>query len=163
MVGRHHQPDEPEFEQALGVADGQRSLVCCSPWGCKESDTTEWLNCTELIYYIIPYHIIPYHITSCIHIFFDVNHFLSLYWIFYNIPSVLCLLFWPWGMWDLGSLIRDRTYNPCIGRWSLNHWTTKKVPPKVLSSKSVNLLCMRPRWKFLIPNVRGLHCTLMGK
>ena len=44
MVGRHHQLDEQEFEQALGVGDGQRSLACCSPWGCKELDTTERLN-----------------------------------------------------------------------------------------------------------------------
>ena len=36
------------FEQALGVGDGQGSLACCSPWGCKESDTTERLNWTEL-------------------------------------------------------------------------------------------------------------------
>ena len=36
-----------EFEQALGVGDGQGSLVCWSPWGCKESDKTEWLNWTE--------------------------------------------------------------------------------------------------------------------
>ena len=33
-----------EFEQPLGVGDGQGSLVCCSPWGYKELDTTEWLN-----------------------------------------------------------------------------------------------------------------------
>ena len=33
-----------EFEQALGVGDGQGSLTCCSPWGRKESDTTERLN-----------------------------------------------------------------------------------------------------------------------
>ena len=33
-----------EFDQALGVGDGQGSLVCCSPWDCKESDTTEPLN-----------------------------------------------------------------------------------------------------------------------
>ena len=32
------------FEQALGVGEGQGSLACCSPWGCKESDTTERLN-----------------------------------------------------------------------------------------------------------------------
>ena len=38
-----------EFEQAPGVGDGQGSLVCCSPWGCKELDTIEWLNRTELI------------------------------------------------------------------------------------------------------------------
>ena len=33
-----------EFEQALGVGDGQGGLVCCSPWGRKESDRTEQLN-----------------------------------------------------------------------------------------------------------------------
>ena len=33
-----------EFEEALGVSDGQGSLVCCSPWGREESDTTERLN-----------------------------------------------------------------------------------------------------------------------
>ena len=33
-----------EFEQATGVDDGQGSLVYCSPWGCKELDTTERLN-----------------------------------------------------------------------------------------------------------------------
>ena len=44
MVGWHHQLDGREFEQALGVGDGQGSLGCCSPWGCKESDMTEQLN-----------------------------------------------------------------------------------------------------------------------
>ena len=44
MVGWHHQLDGHEFEQAPGVGDGQRSLVCFSPWGCKDSDTTELLN-----------------------------------------------------------------------------------------------------------------------
>ena len=44
MVGWHHQLNGHEFEQAPGVSNGQRSLVCCSPWGCNESDTTEQLN-----------------------------------------------------------------------------------------------------------------------
>ena len=44
----HHQLDGHEFEQAPGVDDGQGTLECCSPWGHKESDTTEWLNRTEL-------------------------------------------------------------------------------------------------------------------
>ena len=44
MIERHHQLDGHEFEQALGVGDGQGSLVCCSPWSCKESDKTERLN-----------------------------------------------------------------------------------------------------------------------
>ena len=44
MVGWHHRLDGHEFEQALGVGDGHRSLACCSLWGCKELDTTERLN-----------------------------------------------------------------------------------------------------------------------
>ena len=48
MVGWHHRLNGHEFEQALGVVDGQGSLACCSPWGRKESDTTERLNWTEL-------------------------------------------------------------------------------------------------------------------
>ena len=44
MIGWHHRLDGHEFEQALGVVDGQRSLACCSPWGHKESDTIDQLN-----------------------------------------------------------------------------------------------------------------------
>jgi hypothetical protein len=44
MVGCHHQLDGHEFEQAPGDGEGQKILVCCSPWGRKESDTTEQLN-----------------------------------------------------------------------------------------------------------------------
>jgi len=44
MVGGHHQLNGHEFEQASEVGDGQGSLVCCSPWGLKEADTTEQLN-----------------------------------------------------------------------------------------------------------------------
>ena len=44
MVGWHHQLDGHEFEQTLGDGKGQGSLVCCSPWGRKESDITEQLN-----------------------------------------------------------------------------------------------------------------------
>ena len=53
MVGWHHQLNGHEFEQTLGDGEGQGSLACCSPWGHKESDTTEQLNnnlifrCTE--------------------------------------------------------------------------------------------------------------------
>ena len=43
-VGRHHQLDEHEFEQTLGDRGDQGSLVFCSPWGHKESHTTEQLN-----------------------------------------------------------------------------------------------------------------------
>ena len=47
MVGWHHWLNGHEFEQAPGVGDEQGSVVCCSPWGRKESDTTEQLNWTE--------------------------------------------------------------------------------------------------------------------
>ena len=47
MVGWHHWLNGHEFEWAPGVGDGQQSLACCSPWGQKQSDTTEWLNWTE--------------------------------------------------------------------------------------------------------------------
>ena len=48
MAGWHHWLDERESEWTLGVGDGQGALACCNSWGCKESDTTEWLNWTEL-------------------------------------------------------------------------------------------------------------------
>ena len=41
MVGWHHRLNGHEFEQAPGGGEGHRSLACCNPWGCKESDTTE--------------------------------------------------------------------------------------------------------------------------
>ena len=44
MVGKQHLLNAHEFEQALGVGDGQGNLVCCSPRGRKESDMTEQLN-----------------------------------------------------------------------------------------------------------------------
>ena len=48
MVGWHHQLDGHGFGLTLGVGDGQGHLACCGSWGHKESDTTEWLNWTEL-------------------------------------------------------------------------------------------------------------------
>ena len=44
MVGWYHQLNGDEFEQTLGVGDGQGGLTCCGPWGHKESDMTEQLN-----------------------------------------------------------------------------------------------------------------------
>ena len=47
MVGWHHWLNGHEFGWTPGVGNGQEGLVCCSPWGCKESDMTEWMNWTE--------------------------------------------------------------------------------------------------------------------
>ena len=67
--------------------------------------------------------------------FFNADHFKSLYWICYNVASVLCFWFFghkacvisaPW-------LEIEPAFIPCIGRWSLNHWTSRKVPsPTIL-------------------------------
>ena len=47
MVGLHHRLNGYEFEQTLWDGGGQGSLECCSPWSCKELDTTEQLNNTR--------------------------------------------------------------------------------------------------------------------
>ena len=50
MAGWHHRLNGHETEWTLGVGDGQGGLACWDSWGCKKSDTTEWLNWTELKY-----------------------------------------------------------------------------------------------------------------
>ena len=56
MAGWHHQLNGHEFGQTPGVGDGQGGLTCCSPWSCKELDTTDLLNWTELnIFYLMCY------------------------------------------------------------------------------------------------------------
>ena len=54
MVGWHHWLNAHGFEWTLGIGNGQGGLACCGSWCRKESDTTEWVNWTELIllYYI---------------------------------------------------------------------------------------------------------------
>ena len=55
MVGWHHWLNGHGFVWTPGVGDGQGGLACCGSWGCKKSDTAEWLNWTELnwIFYCI--------------------------------------------------------------------------------------------------------------
>ena len=52
MVGLHHRFNGQEFEQTLGVGDGQGSLMCCSLWGLKESQLRYWADCIN--FYICP-------------------------------------------------------------------------------------------------------------
>ena len=49
MVGWHHQLNGHELEQTPGDSEGQGTLECCSPWGHKESDTTQRLNNKSLL------------------------------------------------------------------------------------------------------------------
>ena len=54
MAGRHHWLNGRESEWTPGVGDGQGGLVCCDSWGCKESDTTEWLIWSEAFESLYP-------------------------------------------------------------------------------------------------------------
>ena len=63
------------------------------------------------------------------------------------------LFFWPGGMWDLGYLSRDQTRTPCIGRWSLNHWTSREVP--ILGDSSLYLMSLGNPSLTLIINSRA--------
>ena len=50
MAGWHHRLSGHEFEQAAGDGDGQGSLACCSPWGHKKLDITEWLKWKSILH-----------------------------------------------------------------------------------------------------------------
>ena len=75
VVGWHHRLNGNEFEQAPGVGDGQGSLACYSPWGLKESDTTEQLNWTEIP--VIFFHIFLSWSYCNAYLFFESCYFLS--------------------------------------------------------------------------------------
>ena len=82
IVGWHHRQDGHESEYALGVGDGQGNLVCWSPEGRRESDTTEWLNCTESL---IMWHFVGFKISflnslDILHISVFFSFFVSDFW-----------------------------------------------------------------------------------
>jgi len=54
MAGWHHRLDGHESEWTPGTGDGQGGLACCDSWGCKELDTTERLNWTDILHYFSP-------------------------------------------------------------------------------------------------------------
>ena len=58
MVSQYHQLNKQEFEQILGDSEGQKSLAHYSPWGCKESDTTQGLNKMKDVNTPIPKHFV---------------------------------------------------------------------------------------------------------
>ena len=76
MVGWHRQLNRHEFEQSLGVGDGQGSLACCSPWGRKELDTTEQMNWTDWMpytYLAAPTSLSPVVTTSSLYLWVSVS------------------------------------------------------------------------------------------
>ena len=103
MAGWHHRLDGREFEWTPGDGDGQGGLACCDSWGCKELDTTEWLNWTELNWdhiYSLSHPVSPFLFTARIlkkivnlqcfyllnpHSFFWKVHGRCIYWLKYYI------------------------------------------------------------------------------
>ena len=83
MVRRHHQCNEDELGKTLGDGDGQGGLVCCSPWGRKESDSTGRLNNnSSFIVYLTLY----------------------IYYILYNIINILWYgIYWGLSWWLSGK------------------------------------------------------------
>ena len=59
MLGWHHQLNGHEFEQALGDSEGQRRLVCCSPWNGKKLDMTEQLNNNNALQFLSVLSMLP--------------------------------------------------------------------------------------------------------
>ena len=90
MVGWHHQLNGHDFEQAPGGSEGQGSLACCSPWGRKESNTTEQVNKNWILCY-----------NKCS---------LVLLWVcMYNIYLGSCFVFFPvyiqeWNCWIMKNV-----------------------------------------------------------
>ena len=95
MVGWHHRHSGHGFEWTLGIGDGQRGLACFSSWGRKESDTTEWLNWTELI--VFNFSLICFiqcslhYLVPEIHFFMSLNVYLCLV-CFSFMPTISLLL-----------------------------------------------------------------------
>ena len=101
MVRWHHGLSGREFEPPLGIGDGQGGLVCCSPWGRKEWDMTEWLNWTELNWKFL---------------------LLSIFGFIFFFLAVL------WGMQDPSSLTRNQNCAPEVEKQTPNPWTTREFP-----------------------------------
>ena len=91
-----------EFEQAPGVGDRQGSLVCCSPWGCKESEMTEQLNWTDWLQSSLSQNWIC-HLPSLCHVLPTKTLF---YWIAMFIQSLV---------------FADHTSHPVFGTYVLLH------------------------------------------
>ena len=126
MVGWHRQLDGREFEQAPGADDRQGILVCCSPWGCKELDPTEWLNlthkCSKIVFFIL-HHAFPYvNIKNCLikawvktHLYFILFILFSLHLHFISLtqhnPELLTTLaiILRWPPFPLVFMINKRT------------------------------------------------------
>ena len=122
-----------EFEQNLGDSEGQRSLVCCNPWGCNESDMTQPLNNNNSKTIHPPFKLI----NGCAGSSLQRSGFLQLSSTgsrVSRLQQLQCTGFvtpQPVG----SSWTKNRTYVPCTGQ-TFNHWTTREVPYSSLQSQA---------------------------
>ena len=77
------------------------------------------------------------------------------------------LVFWPQGMWDLSSPTRDWTLTHCIGRWSLNYWTTREFPWSSILKKGLSYLInngsISPFKRRIYPHLTSLFSFLSAQ
>ena len=114
MVGWHLWCDEHEFEQALGVGEGQGSLACCSPWGRKESGMTEPLNWTEITYNIVLILILGVQHTDLIYVYIEKDDHSKSSW--HPSPHLVKIFFF------FQSFLVMRTFKvPSVGNYPIHN------------------------------------------
>ena len=91
-----------------------------------------WFHALVYVYVCICAILLFIFILSCLFLIYFLRllccgPFLKSLLIFTILLLFYVLVFWPWGMWDPNSPTQDGTHTPCIGRWSLNHWTAREV------------------------------------
>ena len=124
MTGWHHWPNGCDSEWAPGVGDGQGGLACCGSWGCKESDSTEQLNWTELktVYMPTPCWLKPLcSIRALVPVSLFLSLSLSLFLFFRLIPWSAEALWVHFPAWASKTLSRRRsvTLPHREGAWGL--------------------------------------------
>ena len=97
-------PNRYEFEQTLGDSEGQQSLACCNPWGCKESDTTKWTTKTTWIPCLVPTQHVMEHAASRCWFVHNIHYFhtkrSSLFFVFFQITVCLVKTLYFWASFE---------------------------------------------------------------
>ena len=129
MAEWHHWLDGHEFEWTPRVGDGQGGLACCDSWGCKQSDTTEWLNWTELMVsgvFYCGFFVFNFLQDLLLQLTLKTVCFLSavltslVYSVahkWHNKRVLLVFLYYRWKVWALEILAQDYTLSNC--RWEI--------------------------------------------
>ena len=162
MVGWHHQLNGHEFEQALGVGDGQGSLACCSPWGHKESNMIERLNWTE--WYAAHRHVEP-----------RPGHEGWRCWLLLSFPPTHQKNVHELTRPSLNNYYKTSYHFPHGNTWFWGHWFSVacfvckvikiffSTSPKTLVSKSWFDTSTQRSWAFSITIVSWVLCLAPGR